>query len=56
MQKSKEKPIEEKAHKIEALKKVQEELKAKSTEEIKELKKEQDHLVFEKAHIFYSQF
>ena len=46
--------MEEKAQEIEVLQKAQEELKMKTTEEITELKKEIDHLVVEKAHLFDS--
>ena len=47
--------MEEKAHIINVLKQAQEELKEKSAEEITKLKKEQDLLVVEKAHLFDSQ-
>ena len=47
--------IEEKAQEIEELKKVQEELKTKTAEEITDLKKETDHIIVEKAHLSNSQ-
>ena len=52
MQQENVKLMEEKAQEIKALMQSQEELKAMSAEDITELKKEQDHLVVEKAHLF----
>ena len=46
--------MEETVQEIEALKKAQEERRVKSVTEITKLKKEQDRLVVEKAHLFYS--
>ena len=51
---TKEKLTEEKVQEIKELKKAQAELKTKNVETITELKKEIDHLILEKAHLFDS--
>ena len=54
IQKAKENLIGEKVQEIEALNKSQEELRFKTVEDIIELKKETNHLIVEKAHLFDS--